>query len=449
MGASSWSTQQLAEFIAGVSPPDRGGGRPGGGRARGRGARRGSGGDRGRRRAPRGRGLPGQAPSPSTELEADTARCRGLLAGGARCRLVRGRGGQPRVSARRDAGSRAAGRGLTRQETGLLRGMARVAAMTMTMLSVLDDERAAREEIERLAREQAALRRVATLVARRRSARRGVRRRRRGGRERRCPPQTLAMGPYDPDRGVEIVGGWSRAGERVLVGRRSVLGGQNVSTLVFERNGPAPSRDHLIEGADGRHRGSRVRSACARRPARRSASEGRLWGVMIVASTRENGLPAGHGAPAGRVHRADSDHDREHPGAPGSDAPSPSEQAALRRVATLVARGEPPRGGVRGGRAGGRPAASRRPHAHRPLRGRRGDGRRRLEPQRRPRPDPRPRVSLGGRNVTQVVSDRAARADRQLREDASGGVAADARAACASAHRSARRSASRAGCGAS
>ena len=43
--------------------------------------------------------------------------------------------------------------------------MARVAAMTMRMLSVLDDERAAREEVERLAREQAALRRVATLVA--------------------------------------------------------------------------------------------------------------------------------------------------------------------------------------------------------------------------------------------------------------------------------------------
>ncbi len=54
---------------------------------------------------------------------------------------------------------------LTSQETGLLRGMARVAAMTMRMLSVLSAQRAAREEIERLAGEQAALRRVATLVA--------------------------------------------------------------------------------------------------------------------------------------------------------------------------------------------------------------------------------------------------------------------------------------------
>ena len=55
--------------------------------------------------------------------------------------------------------------GLTRQETALLGGMARVAAMTMTTLSLLDRERSAREEVERLAREQAALRRVATLVA--------------------------------------------------------------------------------------------------------------------------------------------------------------------------------------------------------------------------------------------------------------------------------------------
>jgi hypothetical protein len=55
--------------------------------------------------------------------------------------------------------------GLTREEIGLLRGMARVAAMTMRMLRVLDQERGAREELEELAGEQAALRRVATLVA--------------------------------------------------------------------------------------------------------------------------------------------------------------------------------------------------------------------------------------------------------------------------------------------
>ena len=44
---------------------------------------------------------------------------------------------------------------------------------------------------------------------------------------------------YDPDHAVEVVGGWNRAEGVALVGRRSPLGGENVSTLVFERNGPA------------------------------------------------------------------------------------------------------------------------------------------------------------------------------------------------------------------
>ncbi len=76
--------------------------------------------------------------------------------------------------------------GLSGPEGGLLSGMASVTSLTMRMLRLLDDERAAREEsdrqaaenarllatlserttvLERLAEEQAALRRVATLVA--------------------------------------------------------------------------------------------------------------------------------------------------------------------------------------------------------------------------------------------------------------------------------------------
>ena len=123
------------------------------------------------------------------------------------------------------------------------------------MLSVLDHERAAREEVERLAREQAALRRVATLVARG------------------APPDEVfaavakevgnvlpaadfaMVARYDPDHSVEVVGGWNRAGSLVLVGRRSTLGGQNVSTLVFERNGPARVDDHLVEGSERPHDG--------------------------------------------------------------------------------------------------------------------------------------------------------------------------------------------------
>ena len=233
-------------------------------------------------------------------------------------------------------------RGLTRQETGLLRGMARTAAMTIRMLSVLDHERAAREEVERLAREQAALRRVATLVAKAVSPEeifaavaREV------GNALRAVDFAM-VGRYDPDHIVEVVGGWDRAGGIVLVGRRSMLGGKNVSTLVFERNEPARVDDHLVEGSE-------ALTAAARELGMRSSAgapisvEGRLWGVMIVASTREHVLPPG------TEYRLDeftkliattiaNAQARQEVGALAD------EQAALRRVATLVARGEPPRG---------------------------------------------------------------------------------------------------------
>src|SRR5437879_7595368 len=82
--------------------------------------------------------------------------------------------------------ARSGSEALSAQEASLLRGMARVTSLTMRMLRLLDDEHAAREEsdrqaaenarllttlsehtamLEQLAEEQAALRRVATLVA--------------------------------------------------------------------------------------------------------------------------------------------------------------------------------------------------------------------------------------------------------------------------------------------
>jgi signal transduction histidine kinase len=232
--------------------------------------------------------------------------------------------------------------GLTRPESALLGGMARVAAMRMTMLSVLDQERAARDEIERLAREQAAVRRVAILVARAVS-----------------PEEVFAavaeevgnalpdvdfamVGRYDHDHVVEVVGGWSRSGGLVPVGRRSVLGGKNVSTLVFEGNRPARVDDHFAEG------GEAITTAARELGMRSSAGapisvEGRLWGVMIVASTREQLLSPGT---EGRLAEfteliattiANTQARQE-------VRALADEQAALRRVATLVARGEPPRG---------------------------------------------------------------------------------------------------------
>src|SRR4029450_1599390 len=143
-----------------------------------------------------------------------------------------------------------------------------------------------------LAREQAALRRVATLVAEA------------------APAEELFaavaeelgsvvleadvafVGRYESGESLEFVGGWSRDGEPVFVGQRVSLGGHNGSTLVFERNGPGRV-DHLEDDAT-------PATALARDWARSAAGapinvEGRLWGVMIVGSRRPENLPQGIG----------------------------------------------------------------------------------------------------------------------------------------------------------
>ena len=148
----------------------------------------------------------------------------------------------------------------------------------------------ARVELRAIAEEQAALRRVATLVAR------GA-----------APGAVFAVvaeevgnvlpeadvtmvGRYDAGRAVEVAGGWSRTGNHMLAGR-SELGGQNVSTLVF-KTGHAARVDDLADGDDA------VTVAVRQLGMRSSVGapisvEGRLWGVMIAASARESALPAG------------------------------------------------------------------------------------------------------------------------------------------------------------
>src|SRR6202035_1431912 len=70
------------------------------------------------------------------------------------------------------------------------------------------------------------------------------------------------------------------------------LGGQNVSTLVFECNGPARVDDHLIEGSQALTIGARELGMRSSAGAPISV-QGRLWGVMIVAATRERVLLPG------------------------------------------------------------------------------------------------------------------------------------------------------------
>jgi PAS domain S-box-containing protein len=149
----------------------------------------------------------------------------------------------------------------------------------------------ARAELRHVADEQRALRRVATLVAR------GV------------APEVVfdavaeevasllpgvdlaLVARYMPEKSIEFVGGWSGVGDADWVGKTAGIGGQNVSTAVFETEQPARV-DHLHDDA------MPVTSVALGAGARSSAGapikiEGQLWGLMIVASVQEERLPVG------------------------------------------------------------------------------------------------------------------------------------------------------------
>jgi GAF domain-containing protein len=193
---------------------------------------------------------------------------------------------------------------------------------------------------KQIAEEQAALRRVATLVARA------------------TPPAevfaavTAEVGRllkvdftvlirYDPDSTVTIIGTWTSTGAAAPtpVGTRLELGGRNVTSLVSQTGSPARMDDYAdVSGALGEAgRGWGFRSAVGA-PIR---VEGRLWGVMTVAYTRAEPLPADTEA-----RLADF---TELIGTAIANAQArvelrgyAEEQAALRRVATLIARATPP-----------------------------------------------------------------------------------------------------------
>jgi signal transduction histidine kinase len=139
-----------------------------------------------------------------------------------------------------------------------------------------------------LAEEQAALRRVATLVAR------GV------------PPEEVfaaateevgrllpvdfaLMGRYEGDGAIIALAAWGAPVASFPVGRRWPLGGRNLGTLVFETGRPA----RIDSYADA----SGPVNVIAREVDLRSAVatpiivEGRLWGMMAVGSSQEQALP--------------------------------------------------------------------------------------------------------------------------------------------------------------
>ena len=194
-------------------------------------------------------------------------------------------------------------------------------------------------ESRALAKEQASLRRVATLVAL-------------GATQqevfsavteeigRLLPVDFAIMGRFEKDDTLCAVAGWSAVGEPFPVGTRWPLDGKNTVSIVFQTGRPVRIDDYSDAsgaiGEEGRGRGYRSTAGAP------IIVEGRLWGAIAIGSTTEHAtMPAETEGQlvsftelvASSIANAESRAEL---------AQLVEEQAALRRVATLVAHGVSP-----------------------------------------------------------------------------------------------------------
>jgi signal transduction histidine kinase len=168
-------------------------------------------------------------------------------------------------------------------------GPGEVGALERTFNVMAGSLERSRDELAELAAEQAALRRVATIVARGAS-----------------PPEAFSavaeelgqlLGAsitkllrYEPDGTATVVGGWSEPGIHIPIGTRLTVAGDGVVVSVLGTGRSA--RTELFDGPPGSV------AACFRDLGARSGVgspievEGRLWGVAIAASARPEPLPA-------------------------------------------------------------------------------------------------------------------------------------------------------------
>jgi signal transduction histidine kinase len=211
--------------------------------------------------------------------------------------------------------------------------LAQFADLTSTAIANAD----ARAEVERLVDEQASLRRVATLVARGAS---------RGEVFRVIAAEVagmvhlhdLVMVRYEPDRTAVLVASSSRDRE-YAIGGAFPLGGENLATRVADTGRSARIESYTdatgASGEEAREIGMRAGVATP------IMVEGKLWGAIIGGTSGDEQLPQESEyrleqfaelvatAIANAESRAEADRLAE-------------EQAALRRVATLVAKESPP-----------------------------------------------------------------------------------------------------------
>jgi signal transduction histidine kinase len=199
-----------------------------------------------------------------------------------------------------------------------------------------------RAALARLAEEQAALRRVATLVA-----------------EATAPEEVFAavaeevgrllavdfaiLVRYDPKDTLEVVGTWTKTGAAAPtpVGGQLPLGGRNVTTVVYQTGLPARIDYSDVSGVIGQVASQDwgLRSSVGV-PV---SAESRLWGCMVVAFSGQELQPL----PTDTEARLVSFTELVATAIVNAESRAAltrlaEEQAALRRVATLAARGVPP-----------------------------------------------------------------------------------------------------------
>ncbi|HKG66691.1 MAG TPA: GAF domain-containing protein [Solirubrobacteraceae bacterium] len=195
-----------------------------------------------------------------------------------------------------------------------------------------------REQLARLADEQAALRRVATIVARG------------------APPAEVfdavaaelgrlldaassGLIRFEDESSATLVAGWGRLGEVVTTGARLPIGGMNVITQIARSGRPARIDDYDPEasGEIGEHARRLKTSTAVGCPI---PVAGRLWGAIIAATLSGATMPADAGPRLEQftelVATAISNAE-----ARAELARLVDQQAALRRVATLVAEEAP------------------------------------------------------------------------------------------------------------
>jgi signal transduction histidine kinase len=136
---------------------------------------------------------------------------------------------------------------------------------------------------------QAALRRVATLVAQAASPAE-VLTAVTGEAGRLLRTDYATMNRYDPDGTITVVAAWSSAGAAFPVGVTARLGGRNMQAMVFQTHRPARIDDYAVVSGQlaeaAREFGIRAAVGVP------VSVGGRLWGIMLVGS-RVGPLPAG------------------------------------------------------------------------------------------------------------------------------------------------------------